>query len=591
MADSLRATLHAAKVHLAPRETPDGELLRQFSKHRDEVAFAVLVQRYGALVHGTCRRVLGRSAEVDDALQATFVVLARRASEFVDRPSIAAFLHGVAFRTAITFRKRERVRREREHVAMNDHAATTASGIDLDLLAILDEELAALPEKYREPVVLCELEGVARRVVAERLGIAEGTISSRLNKAHQLLQRRLIARGVTSVSVVTLLTINTNTISAECVAGILHAVVSGPSTSVSQLALEVSKMYFLLRFKANMILVLLVAFVVCTGSQLHKLMATTSPDEPPKPVAAPKPPVKVENPVWTRFKGIVGVDRSSLQLFEEMMGDQQTREKIELAEANDAKTFEAYCADLRRLEAERKKAFAGPPMIVSDESNARMRQISRTVVSRADVLRVLFWGTKAVPANETDVPVYAIIRQTHFQDLARGDDKVAFRKLFLAWLKARTLNANIHEGLFNALITGMPELLPMCRAILKDPQQSPGTIMYACSVVAMYGDTSDLKLLAAYRNDTRACTQGSVLLGKKEPEPETVLELRDVAAGASLYLRKQNVESFGFEIIEWRSWWVEHPVRYHWLGGYNKEFKRAEALANAWKWIDEPAKP
>jgi RNA polymerase sigma factor (sigma-70 family) len=181
----------------------DDELLGRFlAGHRDEsaeAAFAALVDRHGPMVLGVCRRVLGDRHEAEDAFQATFLVLARKAGAIARREQLANWLHGVASRTALDARARADRRRAREQRAFAMSAAA-AMPDDLaehgELRAALDEELARLPASYRGAVVLCELDGLSRHAAARRLGIPEGTLSSRLARAKDLLRHRLTRRGL-----------------------------------------------------------------------------------------------------------------------------------------------------------------------------------------------------------------------------------------------------------------------------------------------------------------------------------------------------------------------------------------------------------
>jgi RNA polymerase sigma factor (sigma-70 family) len=183
----------------------DDELLGRFvAGRRDEAAeaaFAALVERHGPMVLGVCRRVLGDRHEAEDAFQATFLVLARKAGAIARREQLANWLHGVASRTALDARSRADRRRARERKA-SGLAVTAAEAGPGDgpergeLRAILDEELARLPASYRGPVILCELDGLSRQVAARRLGIPEGTLSSRLARAKDLLRYRLMRRGL-----------------------------------------------------------------------------------------------------------------------------------------------------------------------------------------------------------------------------------------------------------------------------------------------------------------------------------------------------------------------------------------------------------
>jgi RNA polymerase sigma factor (sigma-70 family) len=184
----------------------DEQLLDRFVAHRDETAeeaFAELVQRHGPMVLGVCRRILTDAHEAEDAFQAAFLVLARKATSVVRREKVANWLYGVAVRTAREARGRAaRRRRREERVSTPLHVEPPDEGLRAELRAILDDELARLPARYRGPVVLCELEGLSRPEAARRLDIPEGTLSSRLARAKAQLRDRLTRRGVTVPAVV-----------------------------------------------------------------------------------------------------------------------------------------------------------------------------------------------------------------------------------------------------------------------------------------------------------------------------------------------------------------------------------------------------
>ncbi len=197
------AKLNGIVAHLgrgspdAASSATDGELLARFIASRDEPAFAELVRRHGRLVFGVCRRVTGNHHLAEDAFQAVFVVLATKAGAIRPPAAVAGWLHGVACRTALRARTMSDRRRRRETaVGALPEASSPAPHEAPDAVAILDEEIARLSDHYRLPVVLCELEGVGRKDAARRLGINEGTLSSRLAAARKALADRLRHRGV-----------------------------------------------------------------------------------------------------------------------------------------------------------------------------------------------------------------------------------------------------------------------------------------------------------------------------------------------------------------------------------------------------------
>ncbi len=185
--------------HLASAERddpcPDRDLLRRFTAGRDEAAFAALVRRHGPLVLRVCRRVLGNVQDAEDVFQATFLVLARKAASVRSHASLASWLHGVAYRTAL----RARSVRRREAGPAPDRGATADPADEVtwrELRAVLDEALSRLPERYRAPLILCYLEGLSRDEAAQRLGCPLGTLKGRLERGRELLRARLARRGL-----------------------------------------------------------------------------------------------------------------------------------------------------------------------------------------------------------------------------------------------------------------------------------------------------------------------------------------------------------------------------------------------------------
>ena len=175
-------------------DAPDAELLGRFARG-DEAAFAALLRRHGPMVFGVCTRVLGNTADAEDAFQATFLVLVRRAAA-VGRPGLLAnWLYGVARRTALKAKTSAARRRRHEGRAAEAAARATAAPGD-DLRPVLDEELERLPARYRLPLVLCYLEGRTHEEAAQALDCPRETVTTRLVRARERLRGRLARRGV-----------------------------------------------------------------------------------------------------------------------------------------------------------------------------------------------------------------------------------------------------------------------------------------------------------------------------------------------------------------------------------------------------------
>lgn len=179
----------------SPVDPSDTALLDRFAAERCEQAFALLVARHGPMVFAVCRRVLGNTSDVDDAFQAAFLVLVRRARAVRHTDRLAGWLYGVAYRTALEARSLRAVRRKREATGEVPDVPHTPPIADTELSAIVEKELAALPDHYRLAVALCDLDGRSRTEAATLLGIPEGTLSSRLNAGRKRLAERLARWG------------------------------------------------------------------------------------------------------------------------------------------------------------------------------------------------------------------------------------------------------------------------------------------------------------------------------------------------------------------------------------------------------------
>ena len=177
------------------------QLVERFARCRDQAAFELLVSRHGPMVLGVCRRILRDSNDVDDAFQATFLVLVRRAPSLGPTDVVAAWLHGVALKVARRARSRREClnRRERSTDGV-DPPSPAPPDSDFALRAVLDEEIDRLPWKYRAPVTLCYLQGLTHDEAARRLDWPIGTVKGRLARARTTLGARLSRRGITSAA-------------------------------------------------------------------------------------------------------------------------------------------------------------------------------------------------------------------------------------------------------------------------------------------------------------------------------------------------------------------------------------------------------
>jgi RNA polymerase sigma factor (sigma-70 family) len=267
--DQLRTTL----LSPALGELSDGQLLQRFIRERDQGAFELLLRRHGPMVFGVCQRLLRNRHDAEDAFQATFLVLARKAASVSPRDAVANWLFGVARLTAVRVRALQAKRRARETPMPHlPEAESPPPNESADLLALLDEALARLPDKYRLAVVLCDLEGRARKEVARQLGIPEGTVSSRLATGRQMLAKRFAAKGLAISGGAVAASLTSPTLSASVPAALVAstaAAATGTTMSVvsKQIIIfteEVMKTLFVQKLKLGAMMLGLAA-VACMG--------------------------------------------------------------------------------------------------------------------------------------------------------------------------------------------------------------------------------------------------------------------------------------------------------------------------------------
>jgi RNA polymerase sigma factor (sigma-70 family) len=175
----------------------DADLLRRFVADRDEAAFEVLLWRHGAMVLNVCRQVLRHEQDAEDAFQAVFLVLSRKAGSVLHHASVGGWLYRVAYRAALAARQRRA--REPARGTLDQDVSGPEAESDLvwrDLRPVLDEEVSRLPERQRRAFVLCCLEGRTNAEAARELGVPEGTVASRLSAARRRLRARLTRRGL-----------------------------------------------------------------------------------------------------------------------------------------------------------------------------------------------------------------------------------------------------------------------------------------------------------------------------------------------------------------------------------------------------------
>ena len=299
LADLVRSARAAALARNAP--LPDGELLDAFLRRQDEAAFEALVRRHGPMVLGVCRRVLGSAPDADDAFQAAFLVLVRKAASIVPRDLVGPWLYGVARRTALRARSLRMRRQQRERqVDQLPELARVGPDAGSDVQDILDEELGALPEAFRTAIVLCDLCGSTQRDAARQLRVAEGTVASRLSRGRALLRLRLARRGVTPA-------VGAGVLAGQAAASVPPALVSstvrfaaGPVSLVPPQVVDlvegVTQAMFLSKLKIAMVLPVVLLATVAGLAQI-KAPAGDKPAAPPSKSPGPAATSPAEHPI------------------------------------------------------------------------------------------------------------------------------------------------------------------------------------------------------------------------------------------------------------------------------------------------------
>jgi RNA polymerase sigma factor (sigma-70 family) len=287
----------------------DGELLERFAVARDEAAFDALVAKLGPMVLGVCRRMLSDPHDVDDAFQATFLVLVRRASSIRDRDLVGPWLHGVATKVARRARAESIRRSSRERVAVVAEVREESIERESDwpeLRAMIDEEIERLPENHRRPVILCDVEGLTREEAALQLGWSLNMVRGRLERARSRLRGRLTRRGLApSCGLMALLatppTPSPVLLATTCRAACSFAVgrVGLASASAVALCRGVLNMMLMSKLKVGLAVVISTGFVAI-GTGMLAAQGSGEKQEPAKPavatalVSAPAAPAPTE---------------------------------------------------------------------------------------------------------------------------------------------------------------------------------------------------------------------------------------------------------------------------------------------------------
>jgi RNA polymerase sigma factor (sigma-70 family) len=276
-------------------ERTDGQLLECFVSRREEAALEALVLRHGPMVWGVCRRLLNHH-DAEDAFQATFLVLVRKAASIVPREMVGNWLYGVAHQAALNARTRIAKRRAREvQVTEMPEPAVIEQDLWRELQPILDQELSRLPDKYRVAIVLCDLEGKARKEASRQLGLPEGTVASRLARGRAMLAKRLARHGLVlsggtlaavlsqkAASAAVSTSVMTCTIKAVTLGAAGRAAAGAISVKAAALTKGVLKAMFLTKLKTATALLVVLAVVAAGAGGLFYQTHAAGQSQPPQ---------------------------------------------------------------------------------------------------------------------------------------------------------------------------------------------------------------------------------------------------------------------------------------------------------------------
>ncbi len=434
----------------------DADLLRRWVTHRDEAAFEALLWRHAAAVLSVCRRVLGDAHEAEDAAQAAFLTLARKAGSIGRRQAVVAWLYTVAYRTAL--RARACVSRS---VSFPPHdldalpARPVADPAWRDLRPVLDEEVSRLPEKYSATFVLCHVEGRTNEEAARELGCPVGTVLSRLARARQRLRDRLTRRGVTLGVLAAVLAVETATAaapSALVLASVRAAALAAAgkglagvvSTEVVALSGEVVRAMLLTKVKIAAVVVLGVVLLVGGGGVVSYQTAAGEPGRTPADSAATQKSARTAPADQEKLQALLAQQEKEIR---------ELHERVEALQVSlDAKTRELEKA-LKQAEVQAERARAAEQEArrqAEAERNARKLAEDKAVRSAAGSGRAGPQPAGAGDATAKEVPNRGVKTDRAAQvDQARDEVELLEVQLGVkkAQLKAARLSVEVaHKG-------------------------------------------------------------------------------------------------------------------------------------------------
>lgn len=278
----LAKSLERVAQTLGTSDVSDADLLSRYVAGSQD-AFAALVRRHGPMVLGVCHRILPQQ-DVDDAFQATFLVLLRKARSIRPRSMLGNWLYGVAHQTAIRSRATLAKRRSREVLVAAPPERPVQDACSLDAAGVLDAELNRLPAPLRVAIVTCDLEGKTRKEAAQQLGWPEGTVAGRLARARALFAERLRRKGVALAggTISAILTKDVSAVPPRLVDAVLTSAAGSVSMPVAALAKGVLTAMLLKKLKVGLFVLVVFALIGVGGAYLQTLAQGPLIGEPPQ---------------------------------------------------------------------------------------------------------------------------------------------------------------------------------------------------------------------------------------------------------------------------------------------------------------------
>lgn len=612
------------KTALLPEagEPTDGQLLERFISRQDAAALQVLVRRHGPMVWGVCGRMLHNHHDVEDAYQATFLVLVRKAGSIVPREIVGNWLYGVAHQTALKARATTAKRRLRERqVADMPEPVVTEQDLWSDLKSVLDQELSRLPDRYRVAIVLCDLEGKTRKEAAKQLGCPEGTLAARLTRGRVMLAKRL-ARHSLAVSGGALAGLLSQQMASACVppsvaSSTLKAVTlvaagqagaaGAISVKVAAFAQGVTSAMFLNKVKTCVLAVLLTLVGVGGGAiALGGLARAGVAQEPAAELGALRvdkdTPNDAEKPVpagdklrgaevKAAFLKAAGDDEPARALLAEVLKDAHRAKVLAEAVRHPERSGKLYAAEQWRLW---QKAVSTPPGATeADIPSAPEIALSFMLgahPSSADALRTepppddprISEGRYAI---ET-----ALLCKSLKLELIDPKRRAPFARLMAGWMATRADPWVVDLGLAHARQRRLPEVVPVARQVVRSAKLGAQHRAVAALALADLGGAAELPTLRELMDDKTVWS--SFREGRDPDGPTFTMQLRDVAVGATLLLINQDPGEFGF--LKFRREGVATLKLHEKLGGglfaFTSDADREAAHKKAREWFDKQKK-